>query len=137
MTFGYGERQPVEMDDPALASVLRDFRTSVHNWSEAAYNRPRAVPIAARHTVWRQSVVWALGLVLSAGIVGGGVYEHQHRQELARIQAQKEAEHQKQLAAEREREAEELMAKIDRDVSRQVPSAMQPLADLMSDDTTQ
>lgn len=135
MIQGHDERHPVEMDDPEITSVLRDFRASANAWSEAAYQRPRTVPVTTSHIVWRRAVVWASGLVLAAGMATTGVYEHHHRQELARIRAQQEAERQRLLAAQRERETEELMAKIDRAISRQVPSAMDPLADLMDDAT--
>ena len=35
-----------------------------------------------------------------------------------------------------ERDEEDLLAKVDSDVSREVPSAMEPLAQMMSDDDT-
>jgi hypothetical protein len=72
----------------------------------------------------------ALGCALIAGGVSGGVYERHLKQ--ARVAAALEAEHQRQLAADRE--AEELMADVDSDISRQVPSAMEPLAQLMAED---
>lgn len=131
----HDERHPLEMDDPELAATLRDFRASVHAWSEAAYQRPRTLRVTTRHIVWRRAVVWASGLVLAAGMATTGIYEHHHQQELARIKAQQEAEHQRVLAAQRERETENLMAQIDKAISRQVPSAMEPLADLMDDST--
>jgi hypothetical protein len=56
---------------------------------------------------------------------------------LARIAAAREAEHQRQIAAERALEEEELLARVDSDISRQVPRAMEPLASLMTEDETQ
>jgi hypothetical protein len=61
------------------------------------------------------------------------MYEHHHRVELARIAATRAAEHQRQLAAERARETEDLLARVDSEVSREVPNALEPLAQLMDD----
>jgi hypothetical protein len=80
---------------------------------------------------------WALGCVLVAGSVSGGIYEHHHRQQLARIAAARAAEQQRQVdLARANQEEEDLLAKVDSDVSREVPSAMEPLAQLMADDET-
>ena len=89
-----------------------------------------------RHTSWRLAAGWALGCVLAAGSVTGGVYERHHRQELAKIAAAAEAARQQKLVAEqRARQNEEdLLAKVDSDVSREVPSAMEPLAQMMAED---
>ena len=47
------------------------------------------------------------------------------------------AEQQRLVAAEQAREEEEdLLSKVDSDVSREVPSAMEPLAQLMAEDET-
>lgn len=123
--------------DPDLEQALKSFRSSVHAWSDAAYNRPRpmAAPVFDRR-IWRLRTSWALAFVLAVGGVSGGILERHHRQEMALIAAQREAEHQKQIAAERAREEEELLAKVDSDVSRQVPSAMEPLVLLMAEDET-
>ena len=68
---------------------------------------------------------------------GGGFLEHQHRKEQARIAAAREAEHQRQIEEQRAREAEEELAKVDSEVSREVPHALEPLAQLMTDDNGQ
>jgi hypothetical protein len=122
--------------DPVLKQALGNFRASVCAWSEAAYARPRTVRKVAARRTWRLAAGWALGVLLLAGSVSGGVYERHHRQELARIAAVREAAQQRQLAAERAREEEDLLAKVDSDVSREVPSAMEPLASLMAEDET-
>ena len=132
------ERSDISADletlDPKVREALRNFRTSVHAWSEVMMNRPRPLHESVTHWNWRLAAGWALGCVLVVGGVSGGLYEHHHRQELARIAALQEAEHQRQLAAERAREEEDLLAKIDNDISREVPSAMEPLASLMNED---
>jgi len=122
--------------DPELNEALRDFRLGVHAWSEAALSRPRTALAATPHRkIGRLAVGWALGCVLIAGGVSGGVWEH-HRQEM-RIAAARVAEQQRLAAQERARQEEEdLLAKVDSDVSREVPSAMEPLAQLMAGDET-
>ena len=120
---------------PELAQVLKNFRVSVLAWSEAAYSRPRTSVKTVRQRSWRLAAGWALGCALVAGGVGGGVYERHHRQELARMAAARAAEQQRLVAEQRVREEEEdLLAKVDSDVSREAPSAMEPLAQLMAED---
>lgn len=131
------EARDLEMD-PELELALKSFRESVHAWSEAACNRPRrALAEAPQRRVWRLAAGWALGCVLTAGAVSGGIYQVHHRQELARQEAARQAQLQKQLAEEREKEAERLLAEVDSDVSREVPSAMEPLAQMMTEDESQ
>jgi uncharacterized protein HemX len=100
-------------------------------------SRPRSAHELVVKKVWKLAAGWALGGVLIAGAVSGGVFQQHHQQELARIAAAREAEHQRQLAAERALEEEELLARVDSDISRQVPRAMEPLASLMTDDEIQ
>ena len=120
--------------DLVLGQALEDFRLSVHAWSEAAYSRPRTVAQVVRRRSWRLAAGWALGCALIAGSLSGGFYEHHHRQELARVAAVRAAEQQKLAAEQRAREEEEELAKVDSDVSREVPSAMEPLVQLMDED---
>jgi hypothetical protein len=132
------EPNPGSTEDPAVDRALRDFRLSVHAWSDAAYNRPRQLQDAAPiRTAWGRAAVWSLGCVLAAGVAGGGFLEFQHHQEMARIAAAREAQHQRQLAEQRAREAEKELAKVDNDVAREVPNAMEPLAQLMAEDESQ
>jgi len=124
---------------PELDLALREFRSSVHAWSEAAYNRPRsAVAAVRRKQVWRLAAGWALSGVLLAGVSTGG-WEH-HRQEM-RMAAARMAEHERLAVEQRNQqlrqEDEDLLAKVDSDVSRGVPSAMEPLAQMMAGDKTQ
>jgi hypothetical protein len=123
--------------DPALQAALRDFRLSVHAWSQAVYTRPRPALQPVRWKLWRPAGAWTLGLMMAAGIAGGGYLELQHHQELARIAAAQQAAHQRQLAEERAREAEEELARVDSEIARQVPNAMEPLAQLMTEDEKQ
>ena len=130
-----GDLQDVELDE-----ALRNFKNSVHAWSEDVYSRPRSVTSEVRVRSWRLAAGWALGCVLVAGSVSGGFVERHHRIELARIAAQQRADQQQRQLQEQQARAkitdEALLADVDSAVSRQVPNAMEPLAQMMSDDET-
>jgi hypothetical protein len=127
--------QDQAIQDPAFEEALKNFRTSVHAWSDAAYSRPRTTARIVRHRSWRLAVGWALAGVLMVGGVSGGMFERHRKIEQARIAAAARlAERQKALREEQAKEEEDLLAKVDSDVSRQVPSAMEPLARLMDDE---
>ena len=124
---------------PELDLALREFRLSVHAWSEATYSRPRtAVSAGRRKQVWRLAAGWALGCVLVAGGASAGVWQHQQRE--MKSAAARVAERQRLVAQLREQQArqedEDLLAKVDSDVSREVPVAMEPLAQLMVEEET-
>lgn len=126
--------------DLAMEEALKNFKMSVHAWSDAVYNRPRfaaqARAKAVRHWSWRLASGWALAGLLVVGGVSGEVYARHQRLEQARIAAAARlAEQQKALLEQQAKEQEEdLLAKVDSDVSREVPSAMEPLAQLMDDE---
>ena len=121
--------------DEALEQTLKDFRSSVHAWSEAEFGKPhRSVPVYRKS--WRVAAGWALGCVLAVGSVAGGLYERHYVKEQAKIAAAAAAQQQK-IEAEQRKQNEELFAKVDSDVSREVPSAMEPLAQMMALDSTQ
>jgi hypothetical protein len=132
----YAERNSEQ--DAELEEAISNFRSSVHAWSADAYSRPRYMPGAAHQSrVWRLAAGWALGCVLVAGALSGGVYkevqERHHRQQLALIAAAQVAQRQRLAAEQRAREEEELLSRVDSDVAQVVPSAMEPLAQLMVD----
>ncbi len=140
-----------ECDDPVVAGALKHFKASVVAWSEAAYSQPRTADRTARRT-WRLAASSALGCLLAAGSLAGILYERHVQQESARIAAIKAA--QQKAALNRKvteqpvasttkatqppiavknaaNEDEDLLATVDSDVSRQVPAAMEPLAQMM------
>ena len=126
--------------DGELEVVLRDFRSSVHAWSEAELSRPRTVQTVIRHRGWRLAAGWALGCALIAGGVSGTVYERHRQAEVAKIriqQQQQEAALEREQAAQRAQHAEEELAKENKEVARDVPAAMEPLAQLMGEDDSQ
>ena len=133
------EVEALEPLEPELREALGNFRSSVTAWSEAMMSRPREVKAPAR-THWGLVTKWALGCVVFVGTVSGGVYQNHRQQEIAKAEAAaaavRAAEQQRELQAKaaREQSAEDLMAKVDSDISREVPSALEPLASLMTDD---
>jgi cytochrome c-type biogenesis protein CcmH/NrfG len=146
MRFGEQGAEPHKLErslelEPELERVLSNFRQSIQALSEAAYSRPRTVAVATQRRIWRLAAGWALGCVLTGGVVSTGIYEHHRHWELAQMAA-RQAE-QNRLAAERQhheqqlREEDELLAKVDSDVAREVPTAMEPLAQLMAEDEAQ
>ena len=121
--------------DKEFEQTLKDFRLNAHAWSEAVYSQPH-MPVKIYKTSWKVAASWALGCVLAAGSLAGGLYEHHRVSEQEKIAADRVA-HEQKLAAEQRKQSEDLLAKIDRDVSREVPSAMEPLAQLMAEDAEQ
>ena len=128
-----------ENEDPVVSQALKNFKASMDAWSEAAMSQPRTVR-TVRHT-WRLAAAWALGCVVAAGILSGGLYERHHSQDLARIAAAQKAAQQKAVAPQPAAtgalvEDQDLLATVDSDISREVPAAMEPLAQMMDDDGT-
>jgi len=84
-------------EDAELGQALESFKQCVDAWSDAAYSRPRTVEQTVRRRSWRLAVGWALGCVLVAGSLSGGVFERQHQIDLKqRAARQRAAEQQKQ-----------------------------------------
>ena len=140
-----------EVDDPEVAQALRHFKASVDASSRAAYSRldaahsrPRTKVVRPAGHNWRLVAGWALGCVLAVGSLAGALYEHHHRQELVRMAATRAAQKARQARLEAEQSAaanaittdQDLLATVDSDVSREVPAAMEPLAQLMDDNGT-
>ena len=128
------EPAEIEASDPALKQALGDFKASVRAWSDAAYNRPRTVQRIVVHRSWQLAAGWSLAVALLAGTVSGGIYEHHQRVVAAQIAAAHKAEQERQAAAQRAvdqaQQEDDVLASVDTDVSREVPSAMEPLAQL-------
>ena len=124
----------VPAQDELLEGALHNFRQSVHAWSDAEFSRPRAVVAAHRGVRHPWALVsCTLGAVLAAGLAVAGVHERDLRVQQEHIAAARQAEQQREMAAERARESEDLLANVDKDVSREVPSALEPLARLMDE----
>jgi hypothetical protein len=134
-----GVEAPTEIEalEPELGQALENFRRSVESWSDAAYSRPRPIMEVHGRRIWRLAAGWALGCALVAGAVSGSVHERNLRREQARIAAAAQLEKHRLAMEEQAREEEELLARVDSDVSREVPSAMEPLAQMMTEDESQ
>jgi hypothetical protein len=128
--------EPADLEalDPALKQALGDFKASVRGWSDAAYNRPRTAQSMVVRRSWRLAAGWSLAAVLLAGTASGGFYEHHKLVVAAQIAAAQKAEQERQAAAQRARDEaqheDDILASVDKDISREVPSAMEPLAQL-------
>lgn len=118
--------------EPELREAIGNFKSSVEAWSDAALSRPRqAVAPARSHRAWMAK--WALGSLVFVATVTGGVYQNQRQQEFAKAEAARIAEQQHELAAQRAKEEADLMARVDNDIAREVPSALEPMASLMDE----
>lgn len=132
------EPADIEALDPALKQALGDFKASVRAWSDAACSRPRTAQSVVVRRAWlrsgRLAAGWSLAAVLLAITVSGGLYEHHQQVVAAQIAAAHKAEQDRQAAAQRARDKaqqeDDILASVDTDVSREVPSAMEPLAQL-------
>ena len=129
-------REPEEIEalDPVLKQALGDFKESVHAWGDAAYARPRSLRSSSTSRTWRLAAGWTLTAMLIAGATSSGVYMHHERLVADQLAAQRAAEQQRQEAIARAQkqaqEEEEMLASVDTAVSREVPAAMEPLAQL-------
>lgn len=120
--------------DARLQEALGAFRSSVRAWSEATLPAARMFAMPAPHRlVWRRTLAWALGVSFTVGGASGALYERRHRQDLAQQAQQRERERERTLAVQRAAEMDELLAKVDSDVSREVPNALEPLAQMMTE----
>jgi hypothetical protein len=124
--------------EPELREALGNFKSSVDAWSDAMMSRPREAKSPARAN-WSAVTKWALGCVVFAGTVSGGLYQNHQQLKAAKIEAARIAEQQREMEAAKlaKLDEEELMANVDSAVARQVPSALEPLATLMSEDDAQ
>jgi len=132
------EPEELETLEPELREALGNFKLSVDAWSEAMMSRPREAKAPVRAN-WSAVVKWALGCVVFAGTVSGGVYQNHRQLEAAKVEATRVAEQQLEMEAAKlaKLDEEDLMANVDSDVARQVPSALEPLATLMTEDEAQ
>jgi hypothetical protein len=141
-----------EMEDAQVESALRRFRESVHEWSEQEYGRTRTIRRSRWDAMWRMAATpalgWAMAAVLVASSVGIPVGVH-HQRQVAQEQRLMLEQRQKLAAQEAAEQAaanarmndrisdDELLSHVDSDIAQATPDALQPLASLMSDTSTQ
>ena len=120
-TFFFASYRLDKVDRAPIESAIHDFT------------------IADLHPNLSAVTKWALACVVFAGTVSGGLYQNHQRLEAAKVEAARIAEQQRELEAAKLAmlDEEDLMANVDSDVARQVPSALQPLATLMTEDEAQ
>jgi len=122
--------------EPELREAISNFRSTVGAWSQAAADgvasRPREQKVTSGKN-WALVTQWALASAVFVCTVSGGIYENHRQQEAAKVNAARVAEQQRELTALRAKEEADLMAKVDTDIAREVPSALEPLASLMND----
>jgi hypothetical protein len=135
------EPEMMEELDPVLKQALGDFKKNVHAWSDAVYAQPRVVRSSMPSRSWRLAANWSLAAMLVAGVTSGGVYVHHERVVADQLAAQRVAEQQRQEAIahaqKQAQEEEEMLASVETAVSREVPTAMEPLAQLSEESASQ
>lgn len=150
--------------DAEMRQALGHFREAMTAWGDAAYSRPRTMSARATHLVWRRVLGWTLGCVLVTLAAGGVLMQQRRNSELASHPATQQknaaAPQAAQIAAPTaasvapqagletgsaqasaqksgDAQGEELLAQVDSDVAREVPDAMEPLAQLLAEDASQ
>ena len=129
--------EEAETLEPELREALGNFKASVDTWSDAMIGRPRKLQAPESTPMnWGLLAKWALGCAVFVATLSGGVYENHRQHVAAQIEAARVAEQQRQLAAQKAKDqsADDLMAKVDSDIERQVPQALEPLEALMNQD---
>ena len=135
-----GEKREVE--DIQLESALRNFRASVHRWSEQEFGREHRVslrqPSRFRRAMTNPIAGWALACMVALGAIGVPVQVHHQRQvaalqEAARQQQKKMAEEAARQTAANAIDDEDLLSHVDSDIAQTAPDAMEPLASMMSE----
>ena len=131
-------------EDQEIEAALKNFRASVHAWSEAEFSRPRTAKTARQSWLLRMManpvLGWGLASVLLVSGAAVPVAVHHERQVAAqRFAAIQQQQHQAAEAAARlaqnSMDDEELLKHVDSDIAQAAPDAMEPLASLMGDTT--
>jgi hypothetical protein len=135
------EEKNRETEDAQVELALRNYRESVHAWSEQEFTKARTVRRSRWDAFWRvlanPVLDWSLACALVVTSVGIPVTVHHQRQLVAERNAQ--MLRQQELAREAaQQEAvamsdDELLSHVDSDIAQAAPDAMEPLASLMSD----
>lgn len=141
-----------QAEDIQVEAALRNFRASIHHWSDQEFVRPRAIErtrwSALRGGFWRMIANPALGgtlaaalLITSVGVPVAIQREHKIAAERQSLLDQQKRELQQRLAEEEAKKSAAansvddgaFLDDVDSDIARATPDAMQPLASLMMD----
>jgi len=131
-----------DVSDAELELALKNFKSSVHSWSEQEFARTRPVNLAMKVGFWSRMrtpvLAGAMGLAMAVTAVTVPVKIH-HDNVVAAQRAAAEAR-QKQLEAENAAKLatesitdEELLSHVDTDIAQATPYALEPLANMMED----
>ena len=138
-------------EEAHVEDALRNFRTSIHHWSEQEFVRPRMIERTRwsryQSGFWRMIANPALGgtlaaalLITSVGVPVGIQHEHKVAAERRALLDQQRKELQQHLSEEAKKSAAAstvddgaFLDDVDSDIAQATPDAMQPLASLMMD----
>ena len=142
------EATSFEREEQELAGVFRAYRESVQSWSSDLMSRERRIAVVStRRPLSLRLATFAMTAVLLASVVTGGVVQHERNVQEAQKIAQQKADAQKladlkvaqekkaaadHLAANQSVQDDELLSDVDSDIAQDSPSAMEPLASLMT-----
>src|SRR5580698_7316398 len=140
-----GQVENRQVEDVQVEAALRNFRASVHNWSEQEYGRTRTIQRSRWSGLWRvmahPAMVGTMTSALVIASVGIPVTVHHERQvAIERQAARATIDLQQKLAAEAAVKTtadtiddEDLLSHVDSDIAQAAPDAMQPLVSMMSE----
>jgi hypothetical protein len=137
----FKEDYKVGSEDVQVEEALRNFRASVHAWSEREL-RPNRTPKAASRWMVAPAMAWGLASVLAVAAVTVPVSVH-HERQVAAARLAAEQQQKQRAAAEAARAAansmddEALLNHVDSDIAQSTPDAMEPLASLMGETSSQ
>lgn len=145
------DRNPLDSQlDSHVEEALRNFRLSMHSWSEHELTRRPAMQMQPARSAWHwfmaPAATWAAAAALAIAAVGVPVGVHHHNAAIAQQKADDEARQRKlqeiQEAAQTQIahtniDDDKLLQHVDSDIAQDTPDAMQPLASLMSDSGTE
>ena len=135
-----------ENEDRDVQAALKNFRASVHAWSEQEMARPRQIqPVRASGWMKLMAVPmlgWGLaGVLIVVGVTVPVSVHHERQVEATRRAAMQEQQRQAAEAAARlaqnSIDDEDLLKHVDSDIAQAAPDAMEPLASLMGDTASQ
>jgi cell division protein FtsL len=133
----------LENEDRELQAALKNFRDSIHTWSEREMARPRQVRRVSgfARLMINPLLGWGMAGVLAVAAVTVPVSVHHERQvaaqRLAAVQEQQRQAAEAARLAQNSIDDEDLLRHVDSDIAQAAPDAMEPLASLMDDTTGQ
>ncbi len=146
-----------QSEDPQVEAALRQFRESIHQWSDEEFSRNRTLSRTAPssfgsiwqrsfHSLTRPAIASALAGILIVGGAAVPILVHHERQLAIASEARalEQARERERIATERQQiqnvsqaadavSDENLLSHVDSDIAQATPDAMEPLARMMND----